>query len=53
MPHRGTPNDPSRVALVAAHIAQLRGMPTQDLIAATTRNGCRLFNVLLPLGLEN
>ena len=43
VPHRGTPNEPSRVPLVGAAIAQVRGMATADVAAASTANARRVF----------
>jgi len=43
VPFRGRPNEPRYVAQVAVCIAGLRGMATEDLIAATHDNFQRLF----------
>ncbi len=43
IPYRGKPNEPQWVTQVAAYVAELRGMTTADLMAATTRNFERLF----------
>lgn len=45
VPHRGRPNEPAYTRLVAEQIAQLRGMPYEQLAAATTYNFFKLFNV--------
>jgi TatD DNase family protein len=45
MPHRGTPNSPERVTLVAQCIAELRGIPVDTLARQTTANACRLFGL--------
>jgi len=42
-PHRGGRNEPSFVALVAARVAEIRGMTIEDLTRATTGNSTRLF----------
>ncbi len=42
-PHRGKPNEPAYVALTAAFIAQLRGIPVETLAAQTTQNFFDLF----------
>ena len=44
-PHRGTRNDPSYVPLVAAKIAELRGIPVEEVAAATMENTKRLFHI--------
>ncbi len=42
-PHRGKRNEPAYVRLVAERIAELRGIPFDDLARATTANAQRLF----------
>jgi TatD DNase family protein len=42
-PHRGRRNEPARVALTAARLAQLRGLPLVELARITTANARRLF----------
>jgi TatD DNase family protein len=42
-PFRGKTNEPARVALTAARLAELRGMSLDDLARATTANARRLF----------
>jgi len=42
---RGERNEPARLAVIAAHIAALRGMPVDALAAATTANAQRLFGL--------
>lgn len=44
-PVRGKRNEPRYVALTAAHIAALRGIPSDELANATTRNAARLFKL--------
>ena len=44
-PHRGKANEPSRVALTAAKVAEVRGISTEALAAATTANARRLFRL--------
>jgi len=46
VPHRGKPNEPAFVPLVAAKIAALRGVDTTVVASASTDNFLRLFNVL-------
>jgi TatD DNase family protein len=43
IPHRGTRNEPARVARVAEAIAELRGVPTEAIATATGENFTRLF----------
>ncbi len=42
-PHRGKPNEPARVVHTAARLAELRGIPLQELADLTTENAQRLF----------
>jgi len=42
-PFRGKVNEPARVALTAARLAELRGLTPQELARATTANARRLF----------
>lgn len=44
-PHRGRRNDPSYVPLVAAKIAQLRGLSPEEVGKATNENARRLFGI--------
>jgi TatD DNase family protein len=44
-PFRGKPNEPGRVALTAARIAELRGIHAADLAEATTANARRLYRL--------
>ncbi|QLI82840.1 TatD family hydrolase [Chitinibacter fontanus] len=48
MPHRGKQNQPAWVRHVAEHIAQLKGLPLQDIAAASTENFFRLFHRAKP-----
>ena len=43
VPHRGTPNEPSRVPLVGAAIALVRGVETAVVASASTANARRAF----------
>ena len=47
-PRRGRRNEPAYVALVAAKIAALKGLPTEDVAAATTGNAAAFFGIALP-----
>ena len=42
-PFRGKTNEPARVALIAARLAELRGLSLVQLARATTANARRLF----------
>jgi TatD DNase family protein len=44
-PHRGQPNEPARVALTAARLAEVRGLTLEELATATTANARRLFRL--------
>ena len=43
VPHRGKRNEPAFVAYVAAQVAAVRGIPVDELIAATGENAMRVF----------
>ncbi|HLH27017.1 MAG TPA: TatD family hydrolase [Chloroflexota bacterium] len=43
MPHRGQRNEPARVRLTAACIAETRGVPLETVARQTTANAARLF----------
>jgi TatD DNase family protein len=45
MPHRGKPNEPSRVFHVAEFIAQLKGISLEELAEATTQNAFQCFGL--------
>ncbi len=47
MPHRGKRNEPSYVRHVAEEIANLRGIPLEQVAAATSRNFSDLFKVVI------
>jgi len=42
-PHRGRPNEPAYVRYVAEYIAELRGIPLEEIAEYTTENFFRLF----------
>lgn len=48
VPKRGSRNEPALVALTAAKLAELKGVPPETLAAATTENFFRLFNKAKP-----
>ncbi len=43
VPHRGRRNEPAYVRRVAERVAEVRGMPVDELIAATGANAARVF----------
>ncbi|HEU5357890.1 MAG TPA: TatD family hydrolase [Gemmatimonadales bacterium] len=45
VPHRGKRNEPGFVRQVADRVAQVRGMPVEELIAATGANAARVFGL--------
>jgi TatD DNase family protein len=45
VPHRGTPNQPSYVALVGAAVAEAKGVPVEEVEAATWANTAALFRL--------
>ncbi len=44
-PHRGKRNEPTYVVYTGERIAELRGIPVEELAAATTANAKRLFRI--------
>ncbi|MGH8521991.1 MAG: TatD family hydrolase, partial [Gammaproteobacteria bacterium] len=48
VPHRGKNNQPAYVRYVAEYIAELKGIPAQEVFAATTRNFVTLFKPPAP-----
>lgn len=42
-------NEPANVRYVAQQVADLRGVPLEELAATTTQNACRLFQLSLPV----
>lgn len=49
IPHRGQTNEPSYVAHTAARVAEVRGIPLEQLGAETTANFFRLFSKAKPV----
>jgi TatD DNase family protein len=45
MPHRGKTNTPAYVPLVAQQLAELKGLPVEEVAAATTKNFEQLFKL--------
>jgi len=45
VPHRGTLNEPSRVPLVGAAVAQVKGVETSELAESSTRNARAVFGL--------
>jgi TatD DNase family protein len=48
VPYRGKRNEPGHVALTARHIAELRDIPFEELVEATSRNATALFRLPEP-----
>ena len=48
VPHRGKRNEPAFVQQVAERIAAVRGLPVEELIAATGANAARVFRFSTP-----
>jgi len=48
-PHRGRTNEPALVGLVAAKLAEVKGVSPGDAARVTGRNAARLFSLPLPL----
>jgi TatD DNase family protein len=46
-PYRGKINEPARVSLVAARLAEIRGQSYQEVAEITAQNACRLFCINL------
>ena len=44
-PYRGRPNRPGRVAVTAATVAAVHGLPVEEVVAATTATATRLFRL--------
>ena len=44
-PFRGRRNDPSRVALVAEKLAEIKGLPVEEIRRITMENGKRLYRI--------
>ena len=45
VPHRGKMNQPAWVSYVGKYIAELKGIPVEDLAMVTSRNFSELFQV--------
>jgi TatD DNase family protein len=49
-PYRGRPNHPGRVAVTAATVAAVHGVPVEQVAAATTSTAARVFGLRLAAG---
>ena len=45
VPHRGKRNDSRNLPLIAARIAEIRGISAEEVVSATERNGRRFFGI--------
>jgi TatD DNase family protein len=45
VPHRGKPNEPSYVPLVAKRIAEIKGLSVEDVARVTSKNAKRIFRI--------
>ena len=45
VPHRGQPNEPALVAVVGAALAEVRGVPVEDIAAVTSENATDVFRL--------
>lgn len=45
VPFRGKRNEPAHVAVICRFVAELRGLPPEELAVVTTANGHRLFGI--------
>lgn len=45
VPHRGQRNESSYIPIIAAKVAELKGIDIAEVAAQTTENACRLFNL--------
>ena len=45
VPHRGTRNESSYIPLIAAKIAEIKGVPVEDVASVTTNNAKTLFGI--------
>jgi len=45
VPHRGKKNEPALVAEVARKVAELKGLPVEQVALTTTRNARRVFRL--------
>ena len=47
VPFRGTPNEPKNIPLVAAKMAELKGLSAQEIERVTTENALRFYSIKL------
>jgi len=47
VPLRGTPNEPKNIPLVAAKMAELKGLSREEVEKITTQNALRFYNLNL------
>jgi TatD DNase family protein len=47
VPFRGTPNEPKNIPLVAAKMAELKGLSGEEIERVTTENALRFYSIKL------
>ena len=45
VPYRGKRNESAYIPIIAAKIAEAKGLSQEEVAAATTENACRLFSI--------
>ncbi|MCQ2156313.1 MAG: TatD family hydrolase, partial [Bacteroidales bacterium] len=45
VPHRGERNESSMIPVIAAKLAEIKGLPLEEVASVTTSNAKRLFNI--------
>ena len=45
VPHRGKRNEPAYVQLVAAKLAEIKGISVEEVCQRTTANACQIFGI--------